>query len=287
MIRAMNYRHAFHAGNFADVVKHAILSRMVAHLRKKDSAFRVIDTHAGAGLYDLTGPEAARSPEWRDGIGRLLEAAPDAAAQTLLRDYLGAVQAANPDGKIVRYPGSPALVCAWLRRADRLVACELEPSAQATLSSNFHGDRRVKIVAIDGWQALSAYIPPRERRGLVLIDPSYERTDEFPRLASALEAAARKWRTGIFLAWYPIKDARDNAAFARDLGKRGLTNMLRAELVLSSASRDSKLRGGGQLIVNPPWTLEADLKILLPALAKILAPGVKDGVRLDWVGDRT
>ncbi len=287
MIQAMNYRHAFHAGNFADVVKHAILSRIVAHLRKKDSAFRVIDTHAGAGLYDLTGPEAARSPEWRGGIGRLLEATPDPAAQALLQDYLGAVQAANPDGKIVRYPGSPALVCAWLRRADRLVACELEPSAQAALSDNLHGDRRVKVVAIDGWNALSAYIPPKERRGLVLIDPSYERTDEFPRLASALEAAARKWRTGIFLAWYPIKDARDNAAFARDLGKRGLTNMLRAELVLSSASRDSKLRGGGQLIVNPPWTLEADLKILLPALAKILAPGVKDGVRLDWVGDRT
>jgi 23S rRNA (adenine2030-N6)-methyltransferase len=283
----MNYRHAFHAGNFADVVKHAILSRIVAHLRKKDSAFRVIDTHAGAGLYDLTGPEAARSPEWRGGIARLLEATPDPAAHTLLRDYLGAVRAANPDGKIVRYPGSPALVRAWLRRADRLVASELEPSAQAALTDNFHGARRVKVVAIDGWNALSAYIPPKERRGLVLIDPSYERTDEFPRLASALEAAARKWRTGIFLAWYPIKDARGNAAFTRDLGKRGLTNMLRAELVLSSASRDSKLRGGGQLIVNPPWTLEADLKILLPALAKILAPGVKDAVRLDWVGDRT
>jgi 23S rRNA (adenine2030-N6)-methyltransferase len=287
MIQAMNYRHAFHAGNFADVVKHAILSRIVAHLRKKDSAFRVIDTHAGAGLYDLTGPEAARSPEWRGGIGRLLEAMPDPAAQTLLQDYLGAVQAANPDGKIIRYPGSPALVRTWLRRADRLVACELEPSAQAALSHNLHGDRRVKVVAIDGWKALSAYIPPRERRGLVLIDPSYEHTDEFPRLASALEAAAHKWPTGIFLAWYPIKGARDNAAFARDLGKRGLTNMLRAELVLSSASSDSKLRGGGQVIVNPPWTLEDDLKVLLPALAKILAPGIKDAVRLDRLGDRT
>jgi len=279
----MNYRHAFHAGNFADVVKHAILSRIVAHLRKKESAFRVIDTHAGMGLYDLTGPEAIRNPEWRSGIGRLLDANPDPAAQPLLRDYLDAVRAANPDGKIIFYPGSPALVRSWLRRADRLVACELEPSAAAALSRNFHGDRRVKTVAIDGWTALSAYIPPKERRGLVLIDPSYELTDEFLRLAAALEAALHKWPTGIFFAWYPIKDTRANTAFARDLKARRMTNMLRAELTVTPASNVEKLRGGGHLIVNPPWTLEHDLKILLPALAKILAAGEKDAVRLDWL----
>jgi 23S rRNA (adenine2030-N6)-methyltransferase len=283
----MNYRHAFHAGNFADVIKHAILSRIVAHLRNKESAFRVIDTHAGAGLYDLTGPEAVRNPEWREGIGRLLDADPNPAAQELLRDYLDAVRSANPDGKIIRYPGSPALVRSWLRRADRLVACELEPSAAAALSRNFHGDRRVKIIAIDGWTALSAYIPPRERRGLVLIDPPYELTDEFSRLAAALEAALYKWPTGIFFAWYPIKDVRANAAFERDLKARGMTNMLRAEVTLSPQPDGEKLRGGGHLIVNPPWTLEQDLKILLPALAKILAPGGKDAVRLDWLATKT
>lgn len=278
----MNYRHAFHAGNFADVAKHAILARIVAHLLKKASPFRIIDTHAGAGLYDLKGPEAARNPEWRGGIGRLLDANIDPAAQTLLQDYLGAVRSANPDGKITRYPGSPALVRSWLRRADRLVACELEPSAAAALSRNFHGDRRVKIIAIDGWTALSAYIPPKERRGLVLIDPSFELTDEFSRLAASLTAALQKWPTGIFFAWYPIKDTRAIAAFVRDLKKPRMTNMLRAELTLLPPSDDGKLRGGGHLIVNPPWTLEQDLKILLPALAEILAPGVKDPVRLDW-----
>lgn len=282
----MNYRHAFHAGNFADVVKHAILSRLVAHLRKKESAFRVIDTHAGAGSYDLTGPEALRSPEWRDGIGRLLDADVDPAALPLLADYLAAVRAINPPGKITRYPGSPLFVRAWLRRADRLIACELEPSAAKALAHNLHGERRAKVVAIDGWTALSAYIPPKERRGLVLIDPPYELTDEFPRLAAALCAAVDKWPTGVFFAWYPIKDASQIVALLRDLRARKMTNMLRAEFTLSSSPDDTKLRGSGQLIVNPPWTLEQELKILLPALAKILAPGVKDAVRLDWLSPK-
>jgi 23S rRNA (adenine2030-N6)-methyltransferase len=282
----MNYRHAFHAGNFADVVKHAILSRLVVHLRKKDSAFRVIDTHSGAGLYDLTGPEAVRSPEWRDGIGRLLDATVDSAALPLLTDYLEAVRAINPPGKIIRYPGSPLLVRSWLRRADRLVACELEPSAAKALAQNLHGDRRVKAVAIDGWTALSAYIPPKERRGLVLIDPPYEQPDEFSRLAAALSEALDKWPTGIFFAWYPIKDASQTVALLRDLRAHKMTNMLRAEFTLSSSSDVTKLRGSGQLIVNPPWTLEQDLKILLPVLAKILAPAVKDAIRLDWLSPK-
>lgn len=283
----MNYRHAFHAGNFADVVKHAILSRIIDHLLKKESPFRVIDTHAGAGLYDLTAPEAVRNPEWRDGIGRLLDATIDPAAQDLLSDYLAAVRASNPDGKITRYPGSPALVRSWLRRSDRLVACELEPSAAKALSNNLRRDRRIRVIEIDGWTALSAYIPPKERRGLVLIDPPYEQPDEFSRLAASLQAAFQKWPTGIFFAWYPIKDERDNAAFAHDLKKRSITNMLRAELTIAPASSDGKLRGGGHLIVNPPWTLEQDLKILLPALAKIFAGGVKGAVRLDWLGAKT
>ncbi len=279
----MNYRHAFHAGNFADVVKHAIASRLVAHLRKKESAFRVIDTHAGAGLYDLTGPEASRSPEWRDGIGRLLDADIDPAALPLLADYLEAVRAINPPGKIVRYPGSPLLVRGWLRRTDRLIACELEPSAAKALAQTLHGERRAKVVAIDGWTALSAYIPPKERRGLVLIDPPYEAADEFARLAASLSAAVGKWPTGTFFAWYPIKDASQTVALLRDLRTRKMTNMLRAEFTLSSSPDDTRLHGSGQLIVNPPWTLEQELKILLPALAKILAPGVKDAVRLDWL----
>ena len=170
----MNYRHAFHAGNFADVVKHAVLVRMLVHLRQKPAAFRVIDTHAGAGLYDLGGAEALRSGEWRDGIGRLLAAPIGEQARALLAPYLDALASFNSAGRLASYPGSPALVRAFLRPQDRLIACELEPNAAAALARHLSGDRRSKAVAIDGWTALNAYVPPMERRGLVLIDPPFE-----------------------------------------------------------------------------------------------------------------
>ena len=175
----MNYRHAFHAGNFADVFKHAVLVRILLHLREKPAPFRVIDTHAGAGLYDLTGPEASRTGEWRQGIERVRAAplAPEAAS--LLAPYLQAIAAFNPGERLVRYPGSPLLALRLMRAQDRLTACELEPSASAALERALAGDPRATAVAIDGWVALNAYLPPKERRGLVLIDPPFEQPDEF------------------------------------------------------------------------------------------------------------
>src|SRR5262249_16936077 len=158
---AVNYRHAYHAGNFAEVVKHAILARVVAHLREKPAAFRILDTHAGAGLTDLTGPEASRTGEWRDGIGRLPTAALASRAPALLAPYLDAIGACNPGGQLVAYPGSPVLVRSWLRSQDRLLACELEPGAAAALVRRMRGDARIKVVTIDGWTALSAYLPPK------------------------------------------------------------------------------------------------------------------------------
>src|SRR5258708_8787131 len=228
----MNYRHAFHAGNFADVVKHAVLARIITHLKEKPAAFRVIDTHAGAGLYDLSGPEASRTGEWRAGIGRLLAAqlAPDVRA--LLAPYLDAVAALNPGGAMKVYPGSPALAQTLLRDQDRLVVCEREPNAARALATAVHGDTRAKAVEIDGYTALNAYIPPKEPRGLVLIDPPYEQPDEFPRLAAALSAAVAKWPTGAFFPWDPIKDCGAVVALLRDLRAREMTNMLRAELPL-------------------------------------------------------
>ena len=202
----MNYRHAFHAGNFADVVKHAVLVRILVHLCAKPAAFRVIDTHAGAGRYDLNGPEAARSLEWREGIERLVTAAIGARARILLAPYLDVVAACNGAGGLTSYPGSPAIVRAFLRPQDRLLACELEPSAAAALARYLAGDRRSKALSIDGWTALHAYVPPKERRGLVLTDPSFEDSGDFVRLGQALEAAHRKWANGIYLAWYPIKE---------------------------------------------------------------------------------
>lgn len=279
----MNYRHAFHAGNFADVVKHAVLTRIIAHLLKKDTAFRVLDTHAGAGLYDLGGPEASRSGEWREGIHRLLAAKLDPAIQELLDPYLDAVRTCNPPGELICYPGSPALVRSWLRARDRLIACELEPKTAALLLCHFRGDRQIKTIGIDGWTALSAFIPPKERRGLVLVDAPFEEPGEFTRLANALIEAQRKWPTGIYLAWYPIKEPREVTTFTRELSLSSIPNVLRVELTIGLDLRSAKLRGSGLIVINPPWTLENELRLLLPALGTILAHGETAATRLDWL----
>jgi 23S rRNA (adenine2030-N6)-methyltransferase len=286
----MNYRHAYHAGNFADVVKHAVLCRITTHLRQKPAAFRVIDTHAGAGVYDLAGAETGKTGEWRHGIGRLFgddtrPLTPDARA--LLAPYLDAVAAFNPSGRLLTYPGSPALLRVMLRRQDRLIACELEPQAAAALARQLRGDPRAKAVAIDGWTALAAYVPPKERRGLVLIDPPFEQTDEFSRLARSLETAHRKWATGTYLAWYPVKDTAAVAAFVRRLARLRIAKMLRMELVLATASGDLGLRGSGLIAVNPPWTLHAELQLLLPALAGVLRQRDEPLLRLEWLTDET
>jgi len=278
----MNYRHAFHAGSFADVVKHAVLVRILTHLRAKPAAFRVLDTHAGAGLYDLAGPEASRSPEWREGIARLLAAPVAEPARALIAPYLDAVAGLNPAGRLVTYPGSPALVLALLRPQDRLIACELEPNAAAALARHLGRDRRSKAIALDGWTALNAYVPPKERRGLVLIDPSFEDEGDFPRLAQGLEAAHRKWPGGSYLLWYPIKERAAPDALARRLRRSGIAKILRAEVSNAVSPGSNRLGACGVIVVNPPWTLASELDALLPALATILA-GKGGGCRVDWL----
>jgi 23S rRNA (adenine2030-N6)-methyltransferase len=279
----MNYRHAYHAGNFADVVKHATLCRVLTHLREKPAAFRVIDTHAGAGRYDLAGPEAGKTLEWRDGIGRLLGAVLPPPIRELLAPYLDAVAALNPGGRLAHYPGSPVLAQALLRRQDRLIACELEPRAAAALERELASDNRAKAIAIDGWTALTAYLPPVERRGVVLIDPPFEQPDEFARLGERLAAAHRKWPTGIYLLWYPIKDPAEAQGFSRGLVRLGIAKMLRVELILPTAGPDTGLRGSGLIAVNPPWTLHDELRAVLPVLADVLSRGATSAVTLDWL----
>ena len=278
----MNYRHAFHAGSFADVLKHTVLVRILLHLRAKPAPFRVIDTHAGAGLYDLAGAEAGRSPEWREGIGRLVGATIGESARALLASYLDAVAKLNGADKLTTYPGSPALVRAFLRPQDRLVACELEPNAAAALKRYLGRDPRAKAVAIDGWTALNAYVPPKERRGLVLIDPPFEDTSEFARLAHGLEAAQRKWAPGSYLLWYPIKEREGPDALARRLRRSGTTKILRVEFSLAAPREAGRLAACGLIVVNPPWTLAGELEILLPELAAILGGG-SGGHRVDWL----
>jgi len=279
----VNYRHAFHAGSFADVFKHAVLCRILHYLREKPAAFRVIDTHAGAGLYDLTSAEAKRGGEWHDGIERLLAAKLPAPVATLLTPYLEVVGALNERGRLKFYPGSPAITRAWLRPQDRLTACELEPKAAIELAGHLRGDTRIKTLEIDGWMGLSAYVPPPERRGLVLIDPPFEEDGDFHRLSHGMAAAHRKWATGIYALWYPIKGRGEQDALAKRLRRLEIPKILRAELIVSPVSDPTRLNGCGLILVNPPWTLEAELSTLLPALAGLLGRDGKDGFAFDWL----
>jgi 23S rRNA (adenine2030-N6)-methyltransferase len=282
----MNYRHAFHAGGFADVIKHIVLVRILTYLHEKPAAFRVIDSHAGAGVYDLGADEARRSGEWLTGIARIMQARFSEATVPLVKPYLDIVRAFNPPAELKAYPGSPLIARALLRPQDRLTACEVEPVARKRLIENLRRDPQARVVDLDGWLALPAFVPPNERRGMVLIDPPYEAKDEFERLAEGFAAAFAKWPTGIYLLWYPAKSRRATdqlaqhvaavAASAKPPGK-----CLRLEFSVAPQTPDSALVSTGLLIVNPPWTLQGELKTILPELEKPLGQGGAGRFRLE------
>src|SRR6202165_3085206 len=211
----MNYRHAFHAGGFADVIKHIVLVRMLTYLQDKQAPFRVIDTHAGAGVYDLTSDEARRGGEWLTGIARIMQARFSETTAPLLKPYLDIVRAFNPQAQLVTYPGSPLIARALLRPQDRMTACEVEPKARKRLIEALRRDTQARVVDLDGWMALPAFVPPKERRGLVLIDPAFEQKDEFARLGAGFADAFAKWPTGSYLLWYPVKSRRATDDLAR------------------------------------------------------------------------
>jgi 23S rRNA (adenine2030-N6)-methyltransferase len=279
----MNYRHAFHAGNFADVLKHAVLCRVLAHLAAKESPFRAIETHAGAGAYDLAGEAASRTQEWRQGIGRLIEQPLAGKAGQLLEPYLALVRAENQAGAVKLYPGSPLITRAFCRQRDRMIFCERQAEEYAALARACKSDRRAKTVEIDGWTALKAYLPPKERRGFVLVDPPFEEPGEFERLRDGLAEGVRRWPSGIFLLWYPIKDEREVRLFERRLGKLEIPKTLRIEFAIDKPRMEGALGACGMIIVNPPWTLEKELKTILPALALRLGRDGRGRYRLDWL----
>jgi 23S rRNA (adenine2030-N6)-methyltransferase len=283
----MNYRHAFHAGNFADVVKHIALTRILVYLQDKPAAFRVIDTHAGAGLYDLTGDEATRGGEWRTGIARLMQARLSDEVRALVAPYLDIVRAFNPGRDLVAYPGSPLIARALLRPQDSLVACELEPTARRQLINALRHDEQGRVVDLDGWMALTAFVPPKERRGLVVIDPPFESRDEFERLASGFAAAHAKWPTGVYMLWYPVKERSAAEALAdrvaRVASAGGEAKCLRVEFSVAPQTPEAGLVSAGLLIVNPPWTLAAELKAILHELEKPLGQGGAGRFRIDTV----
>jgi 23S rRNA (adenine2030-N6)-methyltransferase len=265
----MNYRHEFHAGNFADVLKHVFLTRILLYLRRKEKPFRFIDTHAGAGLFDLGGPEAARSNEARDGILRLLEASDLGAAAELFAPYLAAVRAA---GAPRFYPGSPLIARDFLRAHDKAIFCELLPEAAKGLRNAVGADYRVKLVEIDGYQGLKAFVPPPERRGLVLIDPPYERRDEYERVFDGLGAALGKWAGGVFMIWQPVKEKDVVDSFCRAVALAAPAS-LRIDLQVETPAPGKPLARTGLIIVNPPYVLEQEARLILPVLAQFLGRG--------------
>src|ERR1700712_497282 len=211
----MNSRPAFHAGGFADVIKHIVLVRILTYLQDKPAAFRVIDSHAGAGIYDLTGDEARRGGEWLTGIARVMQARFSENTAPLISPYLDIVRAFNPQRELQTYPGSPLIARALMRPQDRLTACEIDPKARKRLIEALRRDTQARVVDLDGWVAVPAFVPPKERRGLVVIDPSYEEKDEFERLASGFAEAFLKWPTGSYLLWYPVKSRRATDGLVR------------------------------------------------------------------------
>lgn len=267
----MNYRHIYHAGNFADVLKHAVLARLIEHLKLKDKAFRMLDTHAGIGLYDLSSDEAQKTGEWRDGIGRLLDAELPADIASLLDPYLSAVKALNPEGAMRLYPGSPKLARMLFRPQDRLSAMELHPDDHETLRRLFDGDYQARITHLDGWLTLGAHLPPKEKRGLVLVDPPFEIEGEYGRLADGLAKGWRRFPGGTFCLWYPLKSGAPVKEFHQALKDLEIPKMLCAELSVRSDRETAGLSGSGLVIVNPPFTLKTELDRLLPYLKTVLA----------------
>jgi 23S rRNA (adenine2030-N6)-methyltransferase len=281
----VNYRHGFHAGNHADVLKHVVLLGLLEALERKDTPFFVLDTHAGRGQYLLQGAQAEATHEAQGGVFRLivLHGLP-----ALLQRYLKRVQADNPVGALLTYPGSPLLAAQAMRAQDRLAACELQPDEARALAALFKGDARVTVHERDGYGAVKALLPPKTHapginRGLVLIDPPYEaQAAEFERVLAALADGLERWPTGTFAAWYPIKQRRTIAPFLRKAAKLPCKSALLAELQVHPDDSPLRLTGSGMLVVNPPYRLDAELAPVLPVLVRLLGEKGASS-RLEWL----
>ena len=276
----LSYRHAYHAGNFADVFKHTALTLLVGALLHKDKPFFYLDTHAGAGIYDLNSAIPRKNREYEGGVARLWrsENVPEP-----LRDYMRALRSFNPDGLMNVYPGSPRLVRSFLRPLDRMILCDLHNTDLAVLRAEFEGDRQVTVQQQDAYQALKALLPPKERRGLVLIDPAFELKDERARLLEGLKAAWQRWPTGIYAVWYPIQDRPTVEWFHRQLKRAGIEKILYAELRIFDEERPLRMNGTGMVVINPPWHFAEQIETAGTWLWPVLSPQGEGGFHLEWL----
>lgn len=265
----MNYRHSYHAGNFADVFKHIILVSLIQSLLRKENAFCYLETHAGVGCYDLFAETTQKSKEFENGIQKIVSASNPPA---LIQDYLSCIQTLNNTSNVLRYyPGSPYFAKYFMRPQDKIILSELHPEDVQLLRKNFPRDKQIAIHHQDGYQSLKAFLPPKEKRGLVLIDPPYEKNNELKSLPGLLTQTINRWETGIYALWYPIKTEQQNKLFHKEL-KTGIQRpYLTAELCIYSNEFATQLNGSGMLIINPPWQLDQQLENILPWLWHVLS----------------
>jgi 23S rRNA (adenine2030-N6)-methyltransferase len=275
----LSYRHLFHAGNFADVFKHALLARLLIALAAKDKPYCYLDTHAGIGRYDLSHEWAWKAREFENGIAKLWDRKDIPAA---LAPYMDAVRSENPKGRLRFYPGSPLIAFKLRRPGDRLVLNELNRSDCAELDALLGRERSVSVHLMDGYEALK-FVPPPERRGLVLLDSSFDRSGEFARIAKALKSAHDRWPTGMYAIWYPLMKTAVMQGFYREIGRTGISKVLRLELMVRDTSVDSTVPGCGMLVVNPPWKFDTEARPLLDWIWKALAQDGQGSTRVDWL----
>jgi 23S rRNA (adenine2030-N6)-methyltransferase len=282
-----SYRHAFHAGNHADVLKHAVLIHVLDYLGQKDAPYWVIDTHAGAGLYRLDSDWASKNAEFADGIGRLWERTD---VPPLLARYIERVRDYNRDGRLRHYPGSPWLALDAMREHDRLRLFEAHPTEAEVLVGNLEKQsgpalRQTTIYDTDGFEGMKALLPPPTRRGLVVIDPSYEDKQDYRRVALAVKEGLKRFATGIYAVWYPQVQRRESQELPRQLEKAGKRWLHVSLSVKKPASDGFGLHGSGMVLVNPPWTLAAQLKEAMPWLTDLLAQDDRARYTLDVMED--
>ena len=275
-----SYRHGFHAGHHADVFKHSLLTLLIRSLLAKEKPIFYLDTHAGAGRYNLDSQMARKNREYETGVSRLWHAED---IPEVLNGFMAVLRLSNPSGGLRWYPGSPRVVGPMLRPKDRMVLCELHPNEVRNLSAEFANDRQVRVEHLDGYAAMKALLPPIERRGLVHIDPAFELKGEWRRLLEAIEEGYKRWATGIFAIWYPLQDRYESDEFLRRLQRSGIRKILLAELSIFDPADTLRLTGSGMAVINPPWHLEEQLKTLLPWLWNRLSIDGEGKWRVEWL----
>ncbi|OEF06971.1 23S rRNA (adenine(2030)-N(6))-methyltransferase RlmJ [Vibrio genomosp. F10] len=275
----LSYRHSFHAGNHADVVKHIVQSLILNALQQKEKPFVYHDTHSGVGRYDLTHEWSEKTSEYKQGIARLWaqENIPED-----IQSYLDAIKQLNDGDTLRYYPGSPCVARAHLRPQDRMVLTELHPSDYPLLEQEFHRDRQVRIYKEDGFQRLKGSLPPKERRGLVLIDPPYELAKEYRDVVTAIAQSHKRWATGIYAIWYPVVNRCDIEDMIEGLEGLGIRNILQIELGVSPDTNERGMTASGMIVINPPWKLESQMKEILPFLKEAIAPATGH-IKVDWI----